>query len=92
MEIEVDISSNDSFVKLSWKSGNDWSYRYSIPAASVTYHSKKIRDVLTAMNSELGRDNQADYLRYITQLRHSGCDLYNALLPKKADQARAVRS
>jgi hypothetical protein len=93
MEIEVDISSNDSFVKLSWKSGNDWSYRYSIPAVNVKFHSTKIRELLTAMNSELGCDNEADYSHYVTQLRQSGRDLYNTLLPQNgSDQARAARN
>ena len=90
MEIEVDISSNDGFVKLSWKSGNDWSYRYSIRAANVNFHSTKIREVLTAMNSELGRNNKADYSHYVNQLKQHGRDLYNALLPQN-DLTKLVR-
>ena len=68
MEIHVDIGSNDRVLKLTWTCGNDWSYRYVIPAAGAKFHSKKIREILTAMNLQLGRENTADYSHYVTAL------------------------
>src|SRR5262249_2128371 len=65
----------------------------SIPKANVSYHSQKIRDVLTSMNLELGRNEKGDYANYIVRLRNSGRDLYNALLPAEScSPARGARA